>query len=105
MNMIAEWMREAGMYTWFDGLGTFTVVGGYIGKEGLLIGSHLDTVRDAEATIALGIVVGIAAKGSNLEATSTGIPIEKPVHVVAFSDEEGIDFPPPWQPCSCRYSV
>ena len=97
MNMIAEWMREAGMYTWFDEAGNVHGrLEGTSGKEekALLIGSHLDTVRDAgKYDGALGIVVGIAAvKALNLEATSTGIPIEKPVHVVAFSDEEGIRF-------------
>ena len=69
---------------------------GYTGKEekALLIGSHLDTVRDVgKYDGALGIVVGIAAvKALNLEAVSTGIPLEKPVHVVAFSDEEGVRF-------------
>ena len=73
---------------------------GTSGKEekALLIGSHLDTVRDAgKYDGALGIVVGIAAvKALNLEAVSTGIPLEKPVHVVAFSDEEGVRFSLPF---------
>jgi allantoate deiminase len=52
----------------------------------LLLGSHLDTVIDAgKYDGALGVLIAIAA----LEITG---PLEFPVHVLGFSDEEGVRF-------------
>jgi allantoate deiminase len=52
----------------------------------LLIGSHLDTVIDAgKYDGALGVLIAIAA----LEVTG---PLDFPVHVLGFSDEEGVRF-------------
>lgn len=52
----------------------------------LLLGSHLDTVIDAgKYDGALGVLIAIAA----LETTG---PLEFPVHVLGFSDEEGVRF-------------
>ena len=52
----------------------------------LLLGSHLDTVIDAgKYDGALGVLIAIAA----LEVTG---PLEFPVHVLGFSDEEGVRF-------------
>ena len=48
-ELVLEWMREAGMRAKLDAAGN--VVGRYEGAEPgaktLLLGSHLDTVRDA----------------------------------------------------------
>jgi allantoate deiminase len=52
----------------------------------LLLGSHLDTVIDAgKYDGALGVLIAIAA----LEVTG---PLDFPVHVLGFSDEEGVRF-------------
>jgi len=52
----------------------------------LLLGSHLDTVIDAgKYDGALGVLIALAA----LEITG---PLEFPVHVLGFSDEEGVRF-------------
>lgn len=52
----------------------------------LLLGSHLDTVIDAgKYDGALGVLISIAA----LEVTG---PLDFPVHVLGFSDEEGVRF-------------
>src|SRR4051812_8260855 len=74
---VEGWMREAGLQTRRD------AVGNLIGRRGdaaLLLGSHLDTVRDAGRYDGmLGVLVAIAAAE---RAT-------RPVEVVAFADEEG----------------
>src|SRR5688572_11549118 len=48
-DLVASWMREAGMATREDGVGN--LIGRYPGTASdaktLLLGSHLDTVRDA----------------------------------------------------------
>lgn len=96
MDKIAEWMRDAGMETSIDEVGNVhgRVAGSDPDAKALMIGSHLDTVKDAgKYDGALGIIVGIAAvKALVTEAKATGVPIERPVHVVAFCDEEGVRF-------------
>ena len=48
-DLVAKWMREAGMTTRIDALGS--VVGRYRARDSgpltLILGSHIDTVRDA----------------------------------------------------------
>jgi allantoate deiminase len=74
---VAEWMRAAGLETRRDAVGN---VVGRRGSGGLVLGSHLDTVRDAGRYDGmLGVLVAIAC------AEQTAGPVE----VVAFSDEEG----------------
>jgi len=96
MDMIAAWMRDAGMRTWVDAVGNVhgRIDGSDPTAKVLLVGSHLDTVRDAgKYDGALGVIVGIAAvKALVLEAAATGVPLARPVQVVAFCDEEGVRF-------------
>jgi len=96
MDKIAAWMRDAGMDTWIDEVGNVhgRIEGSDPTTKVLLIGSHLDTVRDTgKYDGALGLVVGIAAvKALALEAAATGVPLVRPVQVVAFCDEEGVRF-------------
>ena len=85
-DLVAQWMREAGLSVSEDALGT---VRGRVG-EGLrlLIGSHIDTVIDAgnyDGT--LGVILGILAA-----AHFDGQP-PVPLDVLAFGDEEGSRFP------------
>src|SRR6266496_4845715 len=49
MEVVAEWMRAAGMSVQYDAIGN--LIGRYEGQsaaaQALLLGSHLDSVRDA----------------------------------------------------------
>jgi allantoate deiminase len=90
---LAGWMRAAGLAVWLDALGTLT--GRYAGTKpdapALLIGSHIDTVRDAgryDGT--LGVLAGLVAV-EELARRSERMPFA--IEVVAFGDEEGVRFP------------
>lgn len=89
-RQVTAWMEEIGMQVGHDAGGT--VRGILPGKNAeavehpLLLGSHLDTVIDAgKYDGALGILIALAA----LEVTG---PLPFPVHVLGFSDEDGIRF-------------
>jgi allantoate deiminase len=90
--MVARWMGEAGMTVRIDGAGN--LIGRYEGiKDGpvVLIGSHLDSVRDAGRYDGpLGIMLGIEAVAA-LHGSSKRLAF--PIEVVAFGDEEGSRFP------------
>ncbi|MCK9919292.1 allantoate amidohydrolase [Microbacteriaceae bacterium K1510] len=85
-DLVAGWMREAGLSVSEDALGT---VRGSIGQgPRLLIGSHIDTVIDAgQYDGPLGVITGILAV-----AHFNGKP-PLPIDVLAFGDEEGSRFP------------
>jgi allantoate deiminase len=81
--LVGGWMRAAGLDVREDG------VGNLIGRRGdgpaLLLGSHLDTVRDAGRYDGpLGVLVALAVV-ERLPASCT-------LEVVAFADEEGLRF-------------
>ncbi len=85
-------MRDAGMSPRMDALGN--VIGSAEGESPssprLLIGSHIDTVRDAgKYDGALGIILPIACLGL-LHRQGKRLPY--PVDVIAFGDEEGVRF-------------
>lgn len=87
------WMEEAGLATHMDAVGN--IVGRYAGTgndpQMLLIGSHIDTVRNAgryDGT--LGVVVAIEAV-ARLRERGERLPFE--IEVIAFGDEEGVRFP------------
>ncbi len=86
------WMREAGMTACLDAVGN--VVGRYEGERPgvpcLMLGSHLDTVRDAgKYDGMLGVVAGIECVAC-LDAGRRRLPFA--VEVVGFADEEGVRF-------------
>jgi len=89
---VARWMREAGMAVSRDA--ATNLVGRYEGERGgpaLLIGSHLDSVRDGGFYDGpLGIMLGIECVGA-LHAAGRRLPF--PIEVIAFGDEEGSRFP------------
>ena len=90
---VMPWMREAGMSASMDAMGT--VVGRYEaakpGGKTLLIGSHIDTVRNAGKYDGnLGVVMAIAAVGE-LDRRGKHLPFA--IEVLAFGDEEGVRFP------------
>jgi allantoate deiminase len=90
----AAMMREAGCDSVaIDALGT--VVGRYEaatpGRPALLVGSHIDTVKDAGAFDGtLGVVAGI---GVVEELKEAGERLPFAVEVLAFGDEENVRFP------------
>ena len=96
MNKVELWMRRGGMDTWVDEVGNVhgRLEGAIPNQKVLLIGSHIDTVKDAgKFDGTLGVLVGVSSvKAVILETVSLGQKIPSPVQVVAFSDEEGIRF-------------
>ena len=91
-ELIMERMREAGMDTWLDAVGN--VIGRFPGRRPearrLILGSHLDTVRNAgKYDGALGVLLPIACLKALDER---GERLEYPVDVIAFGDEEGLRF-------------
>jgi allantoate deiminase len=80
-ELVAGWMREAGLQTRED------AVGNLIGRRGdgplLMLGSHLDTVVDAGRYDGpLGVLIAIEAAER----------VDRPLEVVGFADEEGCRF-------------
>lgn len=89
-DLIAGWMREAGMTVTEDALGTVRGHWRPELKKRLLIGSHIDTVIDAgKYDGPLGVVVGILAVR---ELAARGIELPFGIGVLAFGDEEGSRF-------------
>lgn len=92
-DRVAEWMAEAGMAVRRDA--AMNLIGRYEGSAAdapaLVIGSHLDSVRDAGAYDGpLGIMLGIEAVAA-LAAQGRRLPFA--IEVYAFGDEEGSRFP------------
>src|SRR4051812_28731405 len=89
-DLVAGWMRAAGLTVSEDSLGT---VRGRFGeaKRRLLIGSHIDTVIDAgKYDGPLGVIAGILAAEQFARAKAE-LPFG--IDVLAFGDEEGSRFP------------
>ncbi|MDG2533043.1 allantoate amidohydrolase [Sphingomonas sp. HITSZ_GF] len=89
---IAGWMQEAGMTTRTDA--ACNLIGRYEGwRDGppLIIGSHIDSVKDAGRYDGpLGVMLGIEAVAA-LHAAGKRAPF--PIEIYAFGDEEGSRFP------------
>ncbi len=89
-DLVAGWMRLAGMTTSQDEIGN--LVGRYegTGEKTLVLGSHLDTVRDAgKYDGILGVMVALACV-QQLHDRGERLPFS--VEVVGFADEEGLRF-------------
>jgi allantoate deiminase len=91
-ELTASWMREAGMQTRVDAIGN--LIGHYAGaKPGakiFLLGSHLDTVRNAgKFDGPLGVILAIACV-EHLQRQKTRLPFA--LEVFGFSDEEGVRY-------------
>ncbi|MEP9352714.1 allantoate amidohydrolase [Xanthobacter sp. KR7-65] len=90
---VSFWMREAGLgQVHMDATGT--IVGRYAADRAnaktLLIGSHIDTVRNAGIYDGnLGVLTAIAAVEALKEK---GIRLPFAIEVAAFADEEGVRF-------------
>lgn len=86
LEAVAGWMREAGLTVRADAVGS---VLGRLGGEGraVVLGSHVDSVRDAGRYDGpLGVLVALAA------AERLAGAVAAPVEVVAFADEEGLRY-------------
>jgi allantoate deiminase len=91
-ELVLGWMREAGMSARLDAAGN--CVGRYEGERpglpALVLGSHLDTVRDAgKYDGMLGVIAGIECVHA-LNARGRRLPFA--VEVIGFADEEGTRF-------------
>ncbi|MBV9656298.1 MAG: allantoate amidohydrolase [Acetobacteraceae bacterium] len=92
-DQVQTWMREAGMRAALDPAGN--VAGRYEGHtEGLpalLLGSHIDTVRNAGKYDGnLGVVAAIEAVAA---LHHDGVHLPFAIEVIGFGDEEGVRFP------------
>jgi hydantoinase/carbamoylase family amidase len=89
ITLITAWMQDAGLETHVDAIGN--LIGrtpNAAGKPTLLLGSHIDTVRDAGAYDGnFGVLAAITAVGA--------LPPDPPyaIEIIAFGDEEGSRFP------------
>jgi allantoate deiminase len=89
---VLGWMRDAGMQAKLDAIGN--AVGRYEGERPglpcLMLGSHLDTVRDAGRYDGmLGVITAIECVQS-LNERKKRLPFA--IEVVGFGDEEGVRF-------------
>ena len=88
--MVEHWMRLAGLSTHRDAVGNLvgrTEISGPV----LMLGSHIDTVRDAGWYDGnFGVLAAIAALE---QLRAAGETLSFAVEVIAFGDEEGVRFP------------
>jgi len=89
---VLGWMRAAGMHAQLDAIGN--VAGRYEGERPgapcLMLGSHLDTVRDAGRYDGmLGVISAIECVAA-LAANGKRLPFA--IEVIGFGDEEGVRF-------------
>ena len=87
---VTAWMQEAGMSVTRDNIGNLRALYEGTGGGVLLLGSHLDSVRDAgKYDGPLGVMVAIAAV-QRLHDAGKHLPFA--IEVLAFADEEGLRF-------------
>lgn len=89
---VAQWMRAAGLTVREDAVGNVIghLEGAEPGAKTLLLGSHLDTVRDAgKYDGPLGVLLPIVAL-AELKRRKIALPFA--VEVAGFSEEEGVRF-------------
>ncbi len=87
IGLVTGWMQQAGLHTEIDAIGN--LVGRTANPSGskiLLLGSHIDTVRNAGKYDGnFGVLAAIAA-------LSQAGPLPYGVEIIAFGDEEGVRF-------------
>jgi allantoate deiminase len=87
---VSGWMRKAGMTVRLDNIGNLRGRYEGTGAGTFLLGSHLDSVRDAGRYDGpLGVMVAIASV-QRLHDAGTRLPFA--LEVMAFADEEGLRF-------------
>jgi len=89
-ELVRAWMGEAGMTVTRDNIGNLRATYQGSGPGTVLLGSHLDSVRDAGRYDGpLGVMVAIAAV-QRLHEEGRRMPFA--IEVLAFADEEGLRF-------------
>lgn len=87
---VGNWMQETGLRPTVDPLGNVRAIWGDPEAPRLVIGSHLDTVRNAgKFDGPLGMLSALAVV-EQLQANEVPLPFA--IEVVGFSDEEGLRF-------------
>lgn len=92
-DLVGSWMRSSGLTTRIDDAGTVIgrVEGSNPAGKTLLIGSHIDSVRNGgRFDGCMGVVLAIEAVGELVR--SNRLP-PYAIEVLAFGDEEGVRFP------------
>ncbi|HYD84590.1 MAG TPA: hydantoinase/carbamoylase family amidase, partial [Opitutus sp.] len=92
-GLVGRWMMEAGLEVSVDATGNLIgrMEAAAPGAKTLLLGSHLDTVRNAgRFDGALGVVLPIVALA---ELRRRGVRLPFAVEVIGFSEEEVVRFP------------
>ena len=91
-DAVLGWMREAGMQASLDAMGN--AVGRYEGERAglpsLMLGSHLDTVRDAGRYDGMLGVISAIECVDTLNRQKKKLPFA--IEVIGFGDEEGVRF-------------
>lgn len=90
--LVGKWMAAAGMQVWQDSVGNICgrYEGQQVGAKALLLGSHLDTVRNAGRYDGmLGVLTAIETV-QFLHDRGERLPLA--IEVVGFGDEEGTRF-------------
>lgn len=93
-DALVGWMTEAGLDVSVDGIGNIFGVWSAGGAQSapVMVGSHIDTVINA------GIYDGCVGVLAGLEVVQTlmesGMAPSRPIAVAAFTNEEGVRFPP-----------
>ncbi len=91
-RQVGEWMQAVGMQVWQDTVGN--ICGRYEGRQldapAILLGSHLDTVRNAGRYDGmLGVLTALEVVGY-LHRHQQRLPVA--IEVIGFADEEGTRF-------------
>ncbi|MCB6185070.1 Zn-dependent hydrolase [Leeia sp. TBRC 13508] len=94
-DLLCQWMQALGLVVRIDQIGNviglLPIASGSI-NEPLMMGSHIDTVRHAGALDGCyGVVAGLAVIKAYRDA---GCLPERPIAVVAFTNEEGVRYQP-----------
>lgn len=91
-DLVAGWMREAGLEVRIDRIGNIFGLWPASGADPVMVGSHIDTVIDAGIYDGCyGVLAGLAVVEALREA---GAVPARPVAVAAFTNEEGVRFQP-----------
>ena len=92
-DQIVHWMRELGMSVQIDQIGN--IIGTRAGRldvAPVMTGSHIDTVRTGGRYDGnLGVLAGLEVVASLNDAD---VQLDRPLQVVAFTNEEGARFAP-----------
>ena len=91
-ELVKSWMAQAGMTTRADAVGNLIghSPGAHDSSKLLLLGSHLDTVRDAgKFDGALGVLLAIACVE---QLKASGQTVDFGIDVIGFADEEGLRY-------------